>query len=134
MASERQNPFAGRYTRSSRESHYRGHPTSNTLPALSNDLHLALVMPRFLYRLIIPGAKDRFEPPTRAASHSPFLMALYASSNAYKLEEHAVFTVQLGPIPNTFVKRNFLLMECPLLSFFLPVIPNQYEIRFAKND
>lgn len=62
-------------------------------------------MPKCLYRSIIPGERHKFEPPTTAASQSPLRIDLYASSKAYKLDEQAVFTVQLEPKPTTIVDR-----------------------------
>lgn len=55
------------------------------------------------------GCKIKFEPPTNAASHSPFRIALNAQSNAYNELLHAVSNRYEGPVK-----------------------PKQYEIRFAN--
>lgn len=51
-----------------------------------------------------------FDPPTKAASHLPIFISLYARSSAYIEELHAVSTVKDGPIK-----------------------PNANDIRFAKS-
>lgn len=46
---------------------------------------------------VVYGCSKRFDPPTKAASHSPFLIALKAASNAYIELEHAVSMRKEGP-------------------------------------
>lgn len=58
---------------------------------------------------VVYGCSRRLAPPTNAASHSPFLIALYAESNAYILLLQAVSIKNDGPHK-----------------------PKQYEIRLAN--
>lgn len=47
---------------------------------------------------VVNGCRQRFDPPTKAASHSPFRIAENATSNAYIELEQAVSTMNDGPV------------------------------------
>lgn len=72
---------------------------TNTLPETSNALQApsGLSIPSFMNCTEVLGFSKRLTPPTRAALHCPWRIALKAFSRATRLEEQAVSIVMLGP-------------------------------------
>ena len=71
-------------------------------PDASKDLHAPSgeSIPSLVNCAVVLGCRQRFVPPTMAASHSPVRMARSAWSRARRLAEHAVSTAKLGPAMN----------------------------------
>lgn len=88
----------------------------------------------------------KFEPPTKAASHSPFFIAVNAQSNAYMELLQAVSTKNDGPfIPKQYdtlfasiARLHLFLFKIMIYVFVIfssksayPVIPNPPEEIFS---
>ena len=57
-------------------------------------------IPHFMNCTVELGYRQRFVPPTIAASHLSVRIACSAWSSAIRLDEHAVSTAKLGPAAN----------------------------------